>query len=190
MTSGPVPSNLLSPITMTTLLQSFIGGRWIGAQPAQALRSAINGQTVAHTHAETPDFAEAVDYARRVGLPGLLALDFQQRAARLKALAKVLGERKEELYAISAHTGATRVDGWIDIEGGTGTLFSYANVGAGELPSGNLIHEGPALNLGKKGTFGGTHILVPPKRPVLPRFSAGPSCTKLPLGSSLLPALA
>ena len=27
-------------------------------------------------------------------------LDFQQRAARLKALAKYLGERKEELYAI------------------------------------------------------------------------------------------
>jgi oxepin-CoA hydrolase/3-oxo-5,6-dehydrosuberyl-CoA semialdehyde dehydrogenase len=146
---------------MTTLLQSFIGGRWIGAQPAQALRSAINGETVAHTHAEALDFGEAVDYARRVGLPGLLALDFQQRAARLKALAKYLGERKEELYAISAHTGATRVDGWIDIEGGTGTLFSYANVGAGELPSGNLIHEGPALNLGKKGLFGGTHILVP-----------------------------
>jgi oxepin-CoA hydrolase/3-oxo-5,6-dehydrosuberyl-CoA semialdehyde dehydrogenase len=146
---------------MTTLLQSFIGGRWIGAQPAQALRSAVNGETVAHTHVEALDFAEAVDYARRVGLPGLLALDFQQRAARLKALAKYLGERKEELYAISAHTGATRVDGWIDIEGGSGTLFSYANVGAGELPSGNLIHEGPALNLGKKGLFGGTHILVP-----------------------------
>jgi oxepin-CoA hydrolase/3-oxo-5,6-dehydrosuberyl-CoA semialdehyde dehydrogenase len=70
------------------------------------------------------DFGEAVDYARRVGLPGLLALDFQQRAARLKALAKYLGERKEELYAISAHTGATRVDGWIDIEGGSGTLFA------------------------------------------------------------------
>ena len=116
---------------------------------------------MAHTHAEALDFGEAVDYARRVGLPGLLALDFQQRAARLKALAKYLGERKEELYAISAHTGATRVDGWIDIEGGTGTLFSYANVGAGELPSGNVIHEGPALNLGKKGLFGGTHILVP-----------------------------
>jgi oxepin-CoA hydrolase/3-oxo-5,6-dehydrosuberyl-CoA semialdehyde dehydrogenase len=64
---------------MTTLLQSFIGGRWIGAQPAQALRSAINGETVAHTHAEALDFGEAVDYARRVGLPGLLALDFQQR---------------------------------------------------------------------------------------------------------------
>mgnify|MGYP003481644336 CR=1 FL=1 len=68
---------------MTTLLQSFIGGRWIGAQPAQALRSAINGQTVAHTHAEALDFAEAVDYAHRVGLPGLLALERLRYAARL-----------------------------------------------------------------------------------------------------------
>jgi oxepin-CoA hydrolase/3-oxo-5,6-dehydrosuberyl-CoA semialdehyde dehydrogenase len=146
---------------MTTLLQSFIGGRWIGLQPAQSLQSAINGQVVARTHAEAIDFGEAVDYARRVGLPNLLALDFQQRAQRLKALAKYLGERKEELYAISAHTGATRADSWIDIEGGAGTLFSYASVGSNELPSGNIVHEGPAMQLGKKGSFGGTHILVP-----------------------------
>jgi oxepin-CoA hydrolase/3-oxo-5,6-dehydrosuberyl-CoA semialdehyde dehydrogenase len=146
---------------MTTLLQSFIGGRWIGQQPAQALRSAINGQTIAHTHAEAPDFAEAVDYARRTGLPGLMALDFQQRAARLKALAKYLNDHKEALYAISAHTGATRADSWVDIEGGTGTLFAYAGLGQSELPSGNLIHEGPALPLGKKGGFAGSHILVP-----------------------------
>ena len=146
---------------MTTLLQSFIGGRWIGQQPAQALRSAINGQTVAHTHAEALDFAEAVDYARRTGLPGLLALDFQQRAARLKALAKYLNDHKEALYAISAHTGATRADSWVDIEGGTGTLFAYSSLGQSELPSGNLIHEGPAMPLGKKGAFAGSHILVP-----------------------------
>ena len=146
---------------MTTLLQSFIGGRWIGQQPAQALRSAVNGQTVAHTHAEALDFAEAVDFARRTGLPGLLALDFQQRAARLKALAKYLNDHKEALYAISAHTGATRTDSWVDIEGGTGTLFAYSSLGQAELPSGNLIHEGPALPLGKKGAFAGSHILVP-----------------------------
>lgn len=146
---------------MTQVLQSYTAGRWIGGQPAQTLRSALNGQPVAQTHAEAIDFGEAVDYARRVGLPGLLAMDFQQRAARLKALAKYLGEHKEALYAISAHTGATRTDSWIDIEGGSGTLFSYASVGSGELPSGNLIHEGPAMPLGKKGVFGGTHILVP-----------------------------
>jgi oxepin-CoA hydrolase / 3-oxo-5,6-dehydrosuberyl-CoA semialdehyde dehydrogenase len=146
---------------MTTLLQSFIGGRWIGQQPAQALHSAINGQTVAHTHAEALDFAEAVDYARRTGLPGLMALDFQQRAVRLKALAKYLNDHKEALYAISAHTGATRADSWVDIEGGTGTLFAYSSLGQAELPSGNLIHEGPAMPLGKKGGFAGSHILVP-----------------------------
>jgi oxepin-CoA hydrolase/3-oxo-5,6-dehydrosuberyl-CoA semialdehyde dehydrogenase len=142
-------------------LQSFIGGRWVGNEAAQTLRSAINGQPVARTHAEALDFGEALAYARGTGLPALLKLNFQQRAARLKALAKFLVERKEQLYAISAHTGATRADSWIDIEGGTGTLFAYASMGSAELPSSNLVHEGPVLQLGKKGGFAGTHILVP-----------------------------
>ena len=146
---------------MTSTLQSFIAGRWIGTQGAQTLHSAINGRPVASTHAEAIDFGEAVAYARNVGLPALMALDFQQRAAMLKALAKYLGDHKEQLYAISAHTGATRADSWIDIEGGSGTLFAYAGVGTNELPSGNLVHEGPAFPLGKKGGFAGTHILVP-----------------------------
>ena len=146
---------------MTTTLQSFIGGHWLGAQPAQTLHSAVNGRPVASTHAEATDFGEAVAYARNVGLPALMALDFQQRAAMLKALAKYLGEHKERLYAISAHTGATRADSWIDIEGGNGTLLAYAGVGTNELPSGNLVHEGPAIALGKHGGFAGTHILVP-----------------------------
>ena len=114
---------------MTSTLQSYIGGRWIGQQPGQTLRSAINGRPVAHTHAEAIDFCEAVQHARRVGLPSLMALDFQGRAERLKALAKYLGEHKEQLYAISAHTGATRADSWIDIEGGAGTLLAYAGIG-------------------------------------------------------------
>lgn len=143
------------------VLQSYIGGRWQGREAAQALRSAVNGRTVFHTHAESLDFAEAVSYARGTGLPALMALDFQQRAERLKALAKFLAERKEELYAVSAHTGATRADGWIDIEGGTGTLFAYASMGSNELPSGNVVHEGPVVPLGKQGHFAGTHILVP-----------------------------
>jgi oxepin-CoA hydrolase/3-oxo-5,6-dehydrosuberyl-CoA semialdehyde dehydrogenase len=142
-------------------LQSFIGGRWVGQEAAQTLRSAVNGQPVARTHAEAIDFGEALAYARGTGLPALLKLNFQERAARLKALAKFLMERKEQLYAISAHTGATRADSWIDIEGGTGTLFAYASMGSAELPSSNLVHEGPVVPLGKKGAFAGTHILVP-----------------------------
>lgn len=142
-------------------LQSFIAGRWIGQHGAQTLRSAINGQALASTHEERPDFAEAVEHGRVLGNQTLQQLNFQQRAARLKALALYLAERKEQLYALSHHTGATRADSWVDIEGGNATLFSYAGIGSRELPSSNVVHEGPAIPLGKLGKFAGSHILVP-----------------------------
>lgn len=145
----------------TPTLQSFIGGRWIGQQAGQQLRSAINGQAVAYAHEEQLDFSEAIHFGRGKGFASLVALDFQQRAERLKALAKYLLEHKESLYAISHHTGATRADSWVDIEGGIGTLFAYSGIGSRELPSGNVLHEGPAIQLGKNNKFAGSHILVP-----------------------------
>jgi oxepin-CoA hydrolase/3-oxo-5,6-dehydrosuberyl-CoA semialdehyde dehydrogenase len=146
--------------TITTL-QSLIGGRWLGAQASLPLHSALDSSLIYHTHAEKIDFDEAVSYARGTGVPALMSLDFQKRAACLKALALYLMERKEELYAVSHLTGATRPDSWVDIEGGIGTLFAYASMGSRELPSSNVLHEGPALALGKNGGFAGTHILVP-----------------------------
>jgi oxepin-CoA hydrolase/3-oxo-5,6-dehydrosuberyl-CoA semialdehyde dehydrogenase len=146
---------------MATILRSHVAGRWVGETADAALASAVNGDVVAHVPKERPDFGEAVAYARGTGLPGLLAMDFQRRAGVLRALGKHLAERKEALYAVSAWTGATRRDGWIDIEGGIGTLAAYAGIGAAELPSGNLVHEGPVIPLGKRGTFAGTHVLVP-----------------------------
>lgn len=142
-------------------LQSFIAGRWHGGTAHQPLHSALNNSLIYHTHAETIDFAEVLDYGRKTGIRSLMALDFQQRAARLKALAAYLMERKEELYEISRYTGATRPDSWIDVEGGIGTLYAYASIGSRELPSSNVLHEGPAMPLGKRGGFSGTHILVP-----------------------------
>jgi oxepin-CoA hydrolase / 3-oxo-5,6-dehydrosuberyl-CoA semialdehyde dehydrogenase len=143
------------------VLQSLIADRWVGSRPGAALSSAIDGSTIHHTHLDAIDFGEALRHARGSGLASLMAMDFQQRAARLKALAAYMNERKELLYAISRHTGATRSDSWVDIEGGTGTLYAYASMGGNELPSGNVVHEGPAVQLGKKGHFAGTHILVP-----------------------------
>jgi oxepin-CoA hydrolase/3-oxo-5,6-dehydrosuberyl-CoA semialdehyde dehydrogenase len=142
-------------------LQSFIAGRWLGESPAQTLASAVNGRPVAALHADVIDFADALRHAREVGGPALRALDFQRRAALLKKLGAYLLANKETLYAWSAHTGATRQDSWIDIEGGASTLYAYASIGSNELPSGNVLHEGPALPLGKRGGFAGTHILVP-----------------------------
>jgi oxepin-CoA hydrolase/3-oxo-5,6-dehydrosuberyl-CoA semialdehyde dehydrogenase len=142
-------------------LQSFIAGRWHGHEAHQPLRSALDNQLIYHTHAEKIDFDEAVTYARKLGVRGLMGLDYQKRAQRLKALALYLMERKEELYEISHLTGATRPDSWVDVEGGIGTLFAYASMGSRELPSSNVLHEGPAMALGKRGGFAGTHILVP-----------------------------
>ncbi|WP_296942141.1 phenylacetic acid degradation bifunctional protein PaaZ [uncultured Massilia sp.] len=142
-------------------LQSLIAGRWLGSEPHQPLHGALDNRLIYHTHADKIDFDEAVTYARRTGVPALMRLDFQKRAQVLKALALYLMERKEELYAISHLTGATRPDSWVDVEGGIGTLFAYASMGGRELPSSNVLHEGPAMALGKRGGFAGTHILVP-----------------------------
>lgn len=144
-----------------TTLQSLIAGRWLGSEAHQPLHSALDNQLIYHTHADKIDFGEAVAYARKTGVQALMQIDFQKRAQRLKALAAYLMERKEELYEISHLTGATRPDSWVDVEGGIGTLYAYASIGGRELPSSNVLHEGPAMALGKQGGFAGTHILVP-----------------------------
>jgi len=144
-----------------TTLQSLIAGRWLGSEAHQPLHSALDNQLIYHTHADKIDFGEAVAYARKTGVQALMRMDFQKRAQCLKALAAYLMERKEELYEISHLTGATRPDSWVDVEGGIGTLYAYAGIGGRELPSSNVLHEGPAMALGKRGGFAGTHILVP-----------------------------
>ena len=146
---------------MPDVLRSLIAGRWVGATPELPLASAIDGAVVAFTHREHPDFGEALAWSRGEGLRGLLGLDFQGRAGVLRALARHLAEHKEALYAVSAWTGATRRDSWVDVDGGIGTLSAYAALAAADLPSGNLVHEGPAAPLGRKGGFAGTHVLVP-----------------------------
>ncbi len=142
-------------------LQSLIAGRWHGAASHTPLHSALDSTLIYHTHAEKINFDEALTFARKTGVRALMRQTFQERAATLKALALYLMERKEELYAISHLTGATRQDSWVDVEGGIGTLFAYASMGSRELPSSNVLHEGPAIALGKRGGFAGTHILVP-----------------------------
>ena len=118
---------------MTATLQSLIGGRWIGKEAHAPLHSALDSKLIYHTHAEQIDFDEAVSYARKTGVPGLMKLDFQLRAQRLKALAVYLMDRKEELYRISHLTGATRPDSWVDVEGGIRGVEQQAGARADRL---------------------------------------------------------
>ena len=78
----------------------------------------------------------------------------------LKAVAKHLLAEKEAFYAISAQTGATRADSWVDIEGGIGTLFTYASLGSRELPDDTLWPEDELIPLSKQGGFAARHVLT------------------------------
>ncbi|HBC1227281.1 TPA: phenylacetic acid degradation bifunctional protein PaaZ, partial [Escherichia coli] len=74
--------------------------------------------------------------------------------------AKHLLSEKERFYALSAQTGATRADSWVDIEGGIGTLFTYASLGGRELPDDTLWPEDELIPLSKEGGFAARHVLT------------------------------
>ena len=143
-------------------LESFIAGRWqAGAGTPVALRDATTGEVIANACADGLDVSAGLDYARRVGGPNLRCLTFHERAALLKALAKHLTDKKDELYGLSYATGATKSDSWIDIDGGIATLFVYASKGMRELPDAHVYVDGAAESLSKSGGFVGQHICVP-----------------------------
>jgi oxepin-CoA hydrolase/3-oxo-5,6-dehydrosuberyl-CoA semialdehyde dehydrogenase len=79
----------------------------------------------------------------------------------LRALGKRLFDFKDEFYALSYRTGATKTDSWIDIDGGIGTMLVFASKGARELPNSRVYLDGGVEGLSKGGTFAGQHICVP-----------------------------
>jgi oxepin-CoA hydrolase/3-oxo-5,6-dehydrosuberyl-CoA semialdehyde dehydrogenase len=121
----------------------------------------VTGEPVALASSAGLDFQGMLEYGRTVGGPALRRLTFHERARMLKALATRLTERKEALYEVSAMTGATRTDSWVDIEGGFGTLFAYASRGRREFPDATFYLEGEVEALSKGGTFVGRHVCVP-----------------------------
>jgi oxepin-CoA hydrolase/3-oxo-5,6-dehydrosuberyl-CoA semialdehyde dehydrogenase len=144
---------------MTLMLKNYAADSWIGSTGnTAAIRSALTGADIARTGSDGLDFAAMIDHARTVGGPALRAMTFHQRAHMLKALATAIMARKEELYALSASTGATRKDGWIDIEGGAGTLFTMSSKGRRELPDDVVLVDGEIEGIGRAGTFIGQHI--------------------------------
>ena len=106
------------------------------------------------------DFKGMLEYAasRRAGAA---RDDVPPARAHAQGDGAVLMERKDEFYAVSAATGATKTDSWVDIEGGIGTFFAYASKGRRELPDETFYIDGDLEPLSKGGTFVGRHICVP-----------------------------
>jgi len=143
-------------------LQNYALGEWVhGTGAGTDLFHAVSGEKIAEASSEGLDFKAMLHHARTVGGPALRRLTFHQRALMLKEMAKYLGERKEALYALSTATGATRIDSWVDIDGGIGTFYVYASKGRREFPNETFFVDGPVEALSKGGTFVGRHICVP-----------------------------
>ena len=143
-------------------LESYVCGRWVaGEKQGVPLLDASTGAAVAFIDSTGVDFAAALAYGRQVGGPNLRALSFHERAQMLKSLGQVLMDMKEEFYAESALTGATRADGWVDIEGGIGTMLSYSSKARRELPNTRVLTDGDVELLSKDNSFSAQHILTP-----------------------------
>jgi oxepin-CoA hydrolase/3-oxo-5,6-dehydrosuberyl-CoA semialdehyde dehydrogenase len=146
----------------TPQLLNYEHDRWTAGDGNLAeLSSAIDGSPVAMTGSAGLDFGAMLAHARQVGGSALRKLTFHERARMVKALGLAIMARKEELYELNYLTGATRRDGWIDIEGGAGTLFSFSSKGRRELPDAHVLLDGPLEGLSKNGTFVGQHIYTP-----------------------------
>src|SRR5260221_4589333 len=143
-------------------LASYAQGAWVegNGKPATLLH-AVTGEPVASATSGGLDFRAMLEFGRKTGGPALRKMTFHQRARMLKALATRLMERKERFYELSAATGATRNDSWVDIEGGIGTLFAYASRGRREFPDETFYVEGEMEPLSKGGSFVGRHLCVP-----------------------------
>jgi len=142
-------------------LDNLICGKWqpMGSKP-QLLYDAVTGGEVAQADTSNVDVEAAFEYGRSVGSKGLRKMTFQERGRMIKALALHLMAEKEKFYPISAHTGATRTDSWVDIEGGFGTLFAYASLRK-QLPDLPYMVDGDPIALSKGGSFIAQHIAVP-----------------------------
>src|SRR5690606_38348941 len=114
---------------MNMKIQNYINGHWIeGKGEGTPLFDSVTGEIIGHVSTEGIDFAEVLHYGRTKGGEKLRKMTFQERGNMLKSLALYLTKRKDYFYEISYKTGATKVDSWIDIEGGFGNLFANASL--------------------------------------------------------------
>ncbi len=144
-------------------IQHYVQGQWTeGKEEGQPIHDAITGEAFASVAIDGLDVPEILNYGRTKGGEVLRKMTFQERGNMLKKLALYLTKQKDSFYELSYRTGATKVDSWIDIEGGFGNLF--ANASLRKLFPNQPYHvEGDPIDLSRGGRFMAHHIMVPKK---------------------------
>ncbi|MCB0444367.1 MAG: aldehyde dehydrogenase family protein, partial [Gelidibacter sp.] len=143
-----------------TKTQHYILGNWRdGDGEGTPILGSVTGEHFTNVTTQGLDIPSALQYGRGKG-EALRKMTFQERGLMLKKLALYLTKRKEAFYELSYRTGATKIDSWIDIEGGFGNLF--ANASLRKLFPNQPYHvEGDPIDLSRGGRFMAHHIMVP-----------------------------
>jgi len=146
---------------MSTKLKNYAAGSWQEHKgDGFEQYNAINGNLISTASSEGLDYEEMADYARRVGGKALRAMTFYERGYMLKKLALHLDSIKKKYYSISYLSGATKSDSWVDIDGGIGTLFTYASLRR-QMGNQRFYVDGDTAKISTNGTFVGQHIMSP-----------------------------
>jgi len=152
-------------------IQHYAIGKWQeGTDKGIPVFDAVTGEIIANSAVEGLDVPAILNYGRTIGGEVLRKMTFQERGNMLKKLALYLTKKKDAFYELSYRTGATKVDSWIDIEGGFGNLFANASLRK-LFPNQSYHVEGDAIDLSRGGRFMAHHIMVP-KRGVAVHINA------------------
>jgi len=144
-------------------IEHYVQGQWTtGKEEGQQILDAITGEAFTSVATQGLDIPEILNYGRTKGGEVLRKMTFQERGNMLKRLALYLTKRKNSFYELSYRTGATKVDSWIDIEGGFGNLFANASLRK-LFPNQSYHVEGDPIDLSRGGRFMAHHIMVPKK---------------------------
>ncbi|MEL6810878.1 MAG: phenylacetic acid degradation bifunctional protein PaaZ [Bacteroidota bacterium] len=140
--------------------QHYIQGQWFdGKGEGTPIFDSVTGEAFTSVTVEGLDVPSILQYGRDKG-ETLRRMTFQERGLMLKKLAMYLNKKKEAFYELSYRTGATRIDSWIDIEGGFGNLFANASLRK-LFPNQSYHVEGDPIDLSRGGRFMAHHIMVP-----------------------------
>lgn len=144
-------------------IQHYVTGNWTtGKEEGQPILDAITGEAFTSVAIEGLDIPEILNYGRTKGGEVLRKMTFQERGNMLKKLALYLTKKKDAFYELSYRTGATKIDSWIDIEGGFGNLFANASLRK-LFPNQSYHVEGDEIDLSRGGRFMAHHIMTPKK---------------------------
>jgi len=140
--------------------QHYILGNWTeGKGEGTPIQDSVTGEVFTSVTTEGLDVPSILQYGREKG-DTLRKMNFQERGNMIKKLAMYLNKKKDRFYEISYRTGATKIDSWIDIEGGFGNLFANASLRK-LFPNQSYHVEGEPIDLSRGGRFMAHHIMVP-----------------------------